>query len=256
MAARVLAPTAEDLAFTLTINPPVPALTGLTLRQVVGVDADVDIGLANTGGVELTACAISSNTPAGLSAAISTVDNIQSCAIVGMPTTATTADVTVTVTATNAGGMSTADVTIRVVAAPILGAPADLIELVTGQDYIDDTAITLTNTGGLIKGNTAEPPGCSISPDLPRGLTLTAVADGSGCRISGNPSEASARQTYTVTARNEIDVEGTAKADIIVVSSGPRLSDRGNVTLYANSKIGLPIVFEKHPAAPPPRATS
>ncbi|MCA8837549.1 MAG: hypothetical protein K8963_06835, partial [Proteobacteria bacterium] len=237
-------PTAEDLAFTLTINPPVPALTGLTLRQVVGVDADVDIGLANTGGVELTACAISSNAPAGLSAAISTVDNIQSCAIVGMPTTATTADVTVTVTATNAGGMSTADVTIRVVAAPILGAPADLIELVTGQDYIDDTAITLTNTGGLIKGNTAEPPGCSISPALPRGLTLTAVADGSGCRISGNPSEASARQTYTVTARNEIDVEGTAKADIIVVSSGPSLSDRGNVTLYVGLKVGLPIVFE------------
>ncbi|MCA8836606.1 MAG: Ig-like domain-containing protein, partial [Proteobacteria bacterium] len=99
-----------------TVNPPSPILTDPAQTQIFGVGDTALIELANTGGTDLSACTISTGTaPAGLMPEIRTVGGRQSCVIAGTANTATVADATITVTATNAGGMGTADVTIRVV---------------------------------------------------------------------------------------------------------------------------------------------
>ena len=162
----------------------------------------------NTGGAA-TGWAVTVGTlPAGLSI------NAGSGVISGTPTTAG-GPTTVTVTATNAVGSGSTNVTFTVVTNPpvfsYVGSP---------YTFTRDVAITPfdpTVTGG------ATPISYSISPALPTGLSLNA---GNG-RISGTPTVVTASATYTVTATS-VGGSGNTGVDIEIVGNPP-------IIVYANA---------------------
>ena len=145
-------------------------------------------------GGTITGWSVSPSLPAGLALDSSTG------AISGTPT-AITSSATYTVTASNTGGSTTADVTIEVndVAPSSLTYSQNSVTLTKGTAM---TTITPTASGGPITG-------WSVSPSLPAGLSL----DSSTGAISGTPSAVVSSATYTVTASN---TGGSTTADITI----------------------------------------
>jgi hypothetical protein len=126
--------------------------------------------------------AISPQLPAGLS--LSTTSGVLS----GTPT-AITSQVNYTVTATNAGGSTTAQVAITVTdAKPAVAYSSGTVALAMG---VAVARMVPKSTGGAVTS-------WSISPALPAGLTFD-TTDGN---ITGTPTTASAAAVYTVTATN------------------------------------------------------
>ncbi|MCP5498469.1 MAG: DUF1554 domain-containing protein [Leptospiraceae bacterium] len=122
----------------------------------------------------VTSCTSSPTLPAGLSIDAST------CAISGTPSTVQAA-ITYTITASNAGGSTTASISITVNSFSY-----------TGSTFVfkAGTAInSLSPTGvGTITA-------CSSTPTLPAGLNLS-----SSCVITGTPGSAQTATNYTITA--------------------------------------------------------
>ena len=148
----------------------------------------------NSGGT-VTSYSVSPSLPAGLSLDTSTG------AISGTPT-AVTSSATYTITATNTGGSTTADVTIVVndVAPSSLTYSPSSFTLTKGTAM---TTVTPTASGGTITS-------WSVSPSLPAGLSL----DSSTGAISGTPTAITSSATYTVTASNS---GGSTTADVTIV---------------------------------------
>ena len=148
-----------------------------------------------TSGGPRTTWSVSPSLPAGLSLDSSTG------AISGTPTARTTS-ATYTITASNTGGSTTADVTIVVndVAPSSLTYSPNSFTLTKGTAM---TTVTPTVSGGTITT-------WSVSPSLPAGLSL----DSSTGAISGTPSAVSSSATYTVTASNS---GGSTTADVTIV---------------------------------------
>ena len=146
-------------------------------------------------GGTITSWSVSPSLPAGLSLDSSTG------AISGTPT-AITSSATYTVTATNTGGSTTADVTIVVndVAPSSLTYSPNSFTLTKGTAM---TTVTPTNSGGTVTSY-------SVSPSLPTGLSL----DTSTGAISGTPTAVTSSATYTVTATN---TGGSTTADVTIV---------------------------------------
>ncbi|MBR63713.1 MAG: hypothetical protein CMC60_06740, partial [Flavobacteriaceae bacterium] len=149
---------------------------------------------SNSGGT-VTSYSVSPSLPAGLSLDTSTG------AISGTPT-AITSSATYTVTATNTGGSTTADVTIEVndVAPSSLTYSPNSFTLTKGTAM---TTVTPSASGGPITS-------WAVSPSLPAGLSL----DSSTGAISGTPSAVTSSATYTVTASN---TGGSTTADVTIV---------------------------------------
>ena len=146
-------------------------------------------------GGPVTAWSVSPSLPAGLS-----IDSTTG-AVSGTPT-AVTSSATYTVTASNTGGSTTADLTIVVNDI----APSSLTYSPSSFTLTKDTAMTTvtpTNSGGTVVSY-------SVSPSLPAGLTL----DTSTGAISGTPTAVTSSATYTVTATN---TGGTTTADLTIV---------------------------------------
>ena len=137
-----------------------------------------------TGG-PITGWAVSPSLPSGLSLDSSTGE------ISGTPD-AVTSSAIYTITATNTGGSTTADVTIVVndVAPSSLTYSPSSFTLTKGTAM---TAVTPTATGGPITG-------WAVSPSLPSGLSL----DSSTGEISGTPDTVTSSAIYTVTASNTV----------------------------------------------------
>ena len=148
----------------------------------------------------VTSYAISPALPSGL------VFNSSTGAISGTPTAAS-AKTSYTVTAANSSGQTTAAVSITVV----IPAPSNLVYPQTSISAIVGTAIA-TDTP-TVKGTVTS---YAISPALPAGL---AISSSTGS-ISGTPTAASAKTSYTVTASNS---SGSTRAavSIAVVLTAP-----------------------------------
>ena len=146
-------------------------------------------------GGAITTWSVSPSLPSGLSLDSSTG------AISGTPTAVTTS-ATYTVTASNTGGSTTADLTIVVndVAPSALTYSPNSFTLTKGTAM---TTVTPTSSGGPVTS-------WSVSPSLPSGLSL----DSSTGAISGTPSAVTSSATYTVTATN---TGGSTTADVTIV---------------------------------------
>lgn len=122
--------------------------------------------------------------------------------ISGTPTEVT-ASATYTVTASNAAGDATVDLTIEVVLGPPKGLSYSPNNTVGYVDVaITDMEPTIGGGGGVTY---------TISPDLPAGLSIDADTG----VISGTPTETSDLTTYTVTATNSAG-DTTATVQIVV----------------------------------------
>ena len=162
----------------------------------------------NSGGAYVS-CAVSPGLPNGLALS-------NACVISGTPT-AITASNSYTVTATNSGGSASATIVIAV-----NDHPPTLSYTGSPFTYTNGTAIsTLTpgDSGGAITG-------CSSSPTLPAGLSLS-----SGCVLSGTPSAVAAAGSYTITATNSGGSAG-ATISITVNDVAPAFTYSGSPFTY------------------------
>jgi gliding motility-associated-like protein len=164
------------------LSAPPPAGLSYTANSTFSIGTAI-ANLAPTVTGVVTNYSISPALPEGLSL------NVTTGVISGTPT-ATSAQTTYTVTATNSGGSTSANLSITIVNA----ARPSSLSYVAASTFLVGTPITnLTPTvsGGPVVGY-------SIRPALPAGLTLNTTTG----VISGTPLAASAQQTYTVTAAN------------------------------------------------------
>ncbi|MGC4117277.1 MAG: putative Ig domain-containing protein [Myxococcales bacterium] len=155
---------------------------------------------ASSGGV-VTTYEVAPALPEGLS--LHPVTGVLS----GTPT-AVTAQASYTVTASNSGGSTAADLVLTIEEA----APADLTYATNPASYVVGAAIAPNapaSSGGAVASY-------SVSPDLPAGLTL----DPSSGVVSGTPSAASAEAAYTVTGANDVG-STTATLTLTVTDHAP-----------------------------------
>ncbi len=152
----------------------------------------------STGGV-ITSCSASPALPTGFTLG-------STCAISGTPT-ALSANAAYTITATNSGGDSTANITIGVidVAAPSLIYSPTSYSSTYNQAM---SAFAPSNLGGYIAT-------CTVAPSLPTGLSINS----STCQISGTPTAVTASASYTVTATNTIG--SSAQAITLAITDKP-----------------------------------
>ena len=153
-------------------------------------------------------CASAPALPAGLQ--VTPHPTRDTCLISGTPEVASI-ESTYAITATNASGSVVGGLAIVVypsatVAAPVLQAAPDLINVA----LVRDVNAVFANTGGL-------PQTCTVRPALPNGLTVSLSDNDATCVITGAPRDVSdadyARNTYTVVAEN---AGGRSRANIII----------------------------------------
>ena len=163
----------------------------------------------NTGGT-ISSYSVSGTLPSGVSL------NTSTGVISGTPSS-NTARETVTVTATNSAGTSSATVSIEVVPAvqPTISYPQ------SSYSFTLDSAIST-----LIPITTGTFPTWSVSPSLPRGLSI----DSQSGRITGTPTRVTSAATYTVTATNSAG-SSTTNLQLTVAENPPDVSF--NVSTYS-----------------------
>jgi hypothetical protein len=198
---------------TITIavndNPPTISYSGGPFAYTV--NAAISTLTPTTSGGAITSCTSSPGLPGGLSLS-------STCVITGTPNTVTAA-ANYTITASNSGGSASTTISVQIKdIAPTLsytGSPFTYTQGVT------ITTLNPTDTGGAITG-------CSSSPSLPSGLSLSST-----CVISGAPTPTSSATNYTITATNS---GGSASATIsITVNPGPPvLSYTGSPFTFTN----------------------
>ena len=214
-----------------------PALADQTSVTTYTVGSAVTILFPNSGGGELTACAVSPDLPAGLTESVTA--DMASCQITGTPTAAA-ASTEYTMTATNATGNGTATVTF-IVALPAAPDIADLGTLTSGSSPVVGTSFDLffiNNSGSSLTD-------CSVSPSLPLGLEGRVTSSKIGCQIIGTPTAVAALTEYTMTATNAGGSD-TATVTFAVTAplALPNLADRGAIATPYPVNIAIsPIVF-------------
>lgn len=175
----------------ITVNNNVPAIAYVGSPYTFTKGALIATQTPTNTGAAITSCASAPPLPAGLSLAATT------CAISGTPT-AISATTSYTITATNAAGSGTATIAITVNdAIPNLAFAGSPFTYTKGTAI---TAVTPTNTGGIVVS-------CTSSPTLPAGLTLSAT-----CGITGTPTVVASTASYTITATN------TGGADSVTIT--------------------------------------
>ena len=200
-----------------------PALDNIAEMKSFSVEEEITpITFTNAGGdVAADGCSVEPALPQGLDLDVSGT----TCEITGDPGQITTSKL-YTITASNGfGGEDTATVTIEVVlAAPRLNSFSDQLYF-TATATIDP--VTFVNTGGPVQAG-----GCSASPVLPTGLSLTVVAG--TCQISGASTMMASFESYAITAINAGGESNEAYVDFEVSAAlAPILADIAETKIYA-----------------------
>ena len=225
------------------VAPGAPMLADITGARTVEVGAMLSpIIFANSGGdVRADGCS-ASGLPAGLSIVRVSAGSGQTCQIMGMPTMAVDASVTVTAVNDLGSDMATVQITVNDViaasGAPSLTDKTGVQTLVTG--YLI-TPIVLSNSGDDVR-----PGGCTAT-GLPTGLEVERVNNGvrQTCQIIGTPAMATSVATYTVSATNAAATD-TATVMIVVemvapATRAPGLNDDANVYEFPLGALITPI---------------
>ena len=218
----------------------------------VGQAIDPRILFANSGG-DAQGCALSgpnnANPPAGLSAVRvpGPGGGAFTCAVEGTPRTVLEGSLELAVTATNAGGMDRASVTVTIrTRVPIL-ADIGILQRLTVNIEIEP--IVFVNTGGDVQ----QANGCSIAAgvgeSIPMGLVATRVAatanSSATCSVTGTPtaltpSGASIGITMTATGPDGSD---TADVSITVLSEAPAIANITEPVELAVGQEATPVAF-------------
>ncbi|UWZ84920.1 putative Ig domain-containing protein [Occallatibacter riparius] len=183
--------TSASISIEVVLAPPSNLVYPETsIKATVGVALAPDTPtVAGT----VTSYSVSPSLPPGIAISASTG------VISGTPTAAST-KTTYTITASNSTGSTSASISIEVVLAP----PSNLV--------YPETSIKAT-VGAAISPNTPTVTGTvtnySVSPSLPAGIAISASTG----VISGTPTAASSKTTYTITASNS---SGSTSASISI----------------------------------------
>ena len=237
---------------TITVvnpEPPVLAASSSTVAGIVGEEID-SIFFTNTGGnimdggCQLTSSGGSATTDlSGLVLSVS--ENNRNCVLTGVPTMVSdVGGIIYDVTATNAGGTSSAArVTITVVDPQAPNLADIVISLMGGgtigtailkvEEEIDP--IIFTNSGGPVREGAQ---GCELTSSsgfdtgatLPAGLILSSTTDRASrtCQITGTPTAVTPYSEYKITGKN---ATGTDPATVgIEVNKGTDTLSFGEVT--------------------------
>jgi hypothetical protein len=195
---QVGATTSASFSITITAAPPTLTLTGPP-TGTVGVIYSGTIGVG--GGTSPYTCVITGTLPAGLTS--------NNCSITGTPTTAGTANLTVTATdSSNPQGKITGPVSLVISPAPLSLTLSSLPSGTINTPY----SATIGVTGGT------SPYACTITAGtLQAGLTLT------GCTVSGTPTVASTVQ-LTVKATDSSTTQETTTGPVSLTINPAPLS--------------------------------
>ena len=161
-----------------------------TINAVIQTPAN----FGNTGGT-VTSCDVEPELPAGLDLAAATISAIATCQLTGRPTQLQI-PTTYTVTASNSGGNSSADISITVNdRLPFLVSPSP-------QSFTINTALTppvlFGNTGGHVTRCEKQP----YTLAWPEGLSFEPTPDGASCQISGTPTQLQNTSRYAFMVHN------------------------------------------------------
>ncbi len=186
---------------SITVNDNIPALVNPSPRiyTINTPIAAVDFG--NAGGA-VTSCGVSAPLPSDLQ--LATIADPATCQLTGTPTVLQEEPITYTITATNSGGTSSADISITVNDnIPALATPSPRIYTINTPI----AAVDFGNAGGAVTS-------CGVVPPLVGGLQLATIADPATCQLTGTPTVLQEEPiTYTITATNS---GGTSSADISI----------------------------------------
>lgn len=196
------------LTITVLVAPPagLAYTTPVSYVQNSAITSNVP---SSTGGA-IASYSISPVLPTGLTL------NTTTGVISGTPTVLSSAT-TYTVTATNASGTTTANISLEVVAA--LTAPSGLSYATNPASYPTGYAITANNP--TVTGTVAQ---WSVSPALPTGLSLNTSTG----VITGTPTVVTAQANYTVTASNAAGSTNVTMALTVTLGAPTGLSYSNN----------------------------
>lgn len=191
----------SSTTIALRVNNIAPSISYASSSLAFSVGSAIStVSPSNSGGaIQLAGCSVLPLLPLGLSF------NVDTCAITGTPSPLAVSSATnYVVTAVNAAGSSTANLSITVNnAAPNISYSQSVLTLKVGNLL---SLLVPTNSGGAINIG-----GCSISPALPLGLLF----DTTTCSIIGTPLFSLTPKTYTVTATNAVG-SGTTSLSLTV----------------------------------------
>ena len=204
---------------SITVNDNIPELVNPSPRIYTINTAIAAVDFGNAGGA-VTSCDVAPQLIGGLQLAVATiVDDTATCQITGTPTTLQEDGITYTITASNSGGTSSAEISITVnddtqdLNSDIPELNGDATESVSPsrQIFTINTAIPavkFSNIGGDVVT-------CEVSPQLPEGLQIVVaiIADTATCLMIGTAAQLQATTTHTVTASNS---GGTSNAEISI----------------------------------------
>ncbi|MCA8836538.1 MAG: hypothetical protein K8963_01630, partial [Proteobacteria bacterium] len=213
----------DSVEFNLEVRPAPPQLRRQLQRSLVP-GMPIDIVFINAGGsLETGGCRPLSILPPGL--LFERTDDLQNCRLHGTPQAA--ADLALyPLYAHNAtrGEIVTFVFEIET-SMPALTVP-DILTLTQGEPYTTD----------LLNGGTGTVTGCTA--DLPDTLTVTAIAEGNGCRISGTPAQNSDAQEYEIVVATG-EVRAVSVVTIAVNRTPPDLTISFNTLMRFTNDLTL-----------------